>query len=94
MKLNDLWLHVYTANSDQHYVKQKVQRTYLRTRKVPFVYISKGGTRKYIVFKYKFSKAIIKMCGQLLSCVLLCNPMDCAPPDSSVLGILQARILE
>ena len=24
----------------------------------------------------------------------LCHPMDCSPPGSSVLGILQARILE
>ena len=24
----------------------------------------------------------------------LCNPMDCSPTGSSVLGILQARILE
>ena len=28
------------------------------------------------------------------SCPTLCNPMDCNPPGSSVLGILQARILE
>ena len=27
-------------------------------------------------------------------CPALCNPMDCSPPDSSVHGILQARILE
>ena len=27
------------------------------------------------------------------SCLNLCNPMDCSPPDSSVPGILQARIL-
>ena len=27
-------------------------------------------------------------------CPTLCNPMDCSPPGSSVLGILQARILE
>ena len=27
-------------------------------------------------------------------CLTLCNPMDCSPPDSSVHGILQARILE
>ena len=27
-------------------------------------------------------------------CPPLCNPMDCIPPDSSVHGILQARILE
>ena len=30
----------------------------------------------------------------LQSCLILCNPMDCSPPDSSVHGILQARILE
>ena len=37
------------------------------------------------------------MCVHVLSCfshVRLCNPTDCSPPDSSVLGILQARILE
>ena len=28
------------------------------------------------------------------SCLTLCNPMDCSPPGSSILGILQARILE
>ena len=30
----------------------------------------------------------------LQSCLTLCNPMDGGPPDSSVHGILQARILE
>ena len=28
------------------------------------------------------------------SCPTLCDPMDSSPPDSSVHGILQARILE
>ena len=28
------------------------------------------------------------------SCPLLCDPMDCDPPNSPVCGILQARILE
>jgi len=28
------------------------------------------------------------------SCPVLCNPMDCSPPGSSVPGILQARRLE
>ena len=28
------------------------------------------------------------------SCLTLWKPMDCSPPDSSVHGILQARILE
>ena len=26
-------------------------------------------------------------------CPILCDPMDCSPPDSSVHGILQARVL-
>ena len=30
----------------------------------------------------------------LQSCPTLCNPKDSSPPDSSVYGILQARILE
>ena len=28
------------------------------------------------------------------SCLILCEPMDCSPPGSSIHGILQARILE
>ena len=28
------------------------------------------------------------------SCLTPCDPMDCSPAGSSVLGILQARILE
>ena len=28
------------------------------------------------------------------SCPILCDPLDCSPPGSSVHGILQARILE
>ena len=28
------------------------------------------------------------------SCPIICDPMDCSPPGSSVHGILQARILE
>jgi len=32
--------------------------------------------------------------ARMLSCVQLCNPMDCSLPGSSVQGIFQARILE
>ena len=32
------------------------------------------------------------VCAQ--SCLTLCDPLDCSPPDSSVHGISQARILE
>jgi len=35
------------------------------------------------------------MCTKSLQlCLTLCNPMDCSPPGSTVLWILQARILE
>ena len=30
----------------------------------------------------------------LQSCLTLSDPMDCSPPDSSVHGIFQARVLE
>ena len=37
----------------------------------------------------------VPCCAKLLqSCLTLCDPMDCSQPDSSVHGILQARILE
>ena len=36
----------------------------------------------------------VHACAQALSCVQLCDPIDCSPPGSSVHGILQARILE
>ena len=36
--------------------------------------------------------ACARVCTQ--SCLTLCRPMDCSPPDSSVHGIFQARILE
>ena len=29
------------------------------------------------------------VCAQLLSCLTLCDPMDCSPPGFSVHGILQ-----
>ena len=35
----------------------------------------------------------VKMLGAQ-SCPILCDSLNCSPPGSSVLGILQARILE
>ena len=34
------------------------------------------------------------LCLVTQSCLALCDPVDCSPPGSSVMGILQARILE
>ena len=35
-----------------------------------------------------------KLKCQSLTCVPLCDPMDCSPPGSSIHGIFQARVLE
>ena len=32
-------------------------------------------------------------CAVVQSCLILCDPMDCSPPGSSVHAIFQARIL-
>ena len=40
------------------------------------------------------SPQLNKVYAQWLNHIGLCNPMDCNPPGSSVLGISQARILE
>ena len=36
----------------------------------------------------------MRVCSVTQLCLTFCNPMDCSPPDFSVHGILQARILE
>ena len=33
-------------------------------------------------------------CGHAQSCLTICGLMDCGPPDSSVHGVILARILE
>ena len=48
-------------------------------------------THTYI---YIYMKWVKKWKRQSLSCVQLCNPRDCSPPDLPVHGILQARTLE
>ena len=41
-----------------------------------------------------FSKYSVLRAKSPQSCPILCDPMDHSPPGSSVLGILQAKILE
>ena len=40
------------------------------------------------------AKESLCSCVRVQSCLTLCNPLHCRPPDSSVHGIFQARILE
>ena len=35
-----------------------------------------------------------QVCAYAQSCPILCHPIDCSPPDSSVHGTSQAKILE
>ena len=49
-------------------------------------------TRTSCIAERFFTKISFVLVTQ--SCPTLCDPMDCSPPDSSVHGILQARILE
>ena len=52
----------------------------------------------YTFFRLSWKAAIfegkILHSACVLSCVWLCDPMNCSPPGSSVQGIFQARILE
>ena len=47
----------------------------------------------YFVF---FFFLLMTYCAYMVtqSCPTLCSPMDCSPPNSSVRGVFQARILE
>ena len=42
----------------------------------------------------QFSRSAAAAAKSLQSCLTLCDPMDCSPPDSPVPGILQVRTLE
>ena len=44
--------------------------------------------------EHEKGSASSKCAQSLQSCLILCAPMDCSPPDAPVPGILQARILE
>ena len=50
-----------------------------------------GGKQGHLMQRTKLLY-LVCVCAQ--SCPILCNPMDCSPPGSSVHRIFQARILE
>ena len=47
---------------------------------------------KHVGYLYIIERKKVKV--KSLSCVRLCNPMDCSLPGSSLFGILQTRVLE
>ena len=48
--------------------------------------------RAVSIFTHTHTRVCV--CSVIQSCPTLCDPLDCSPPGSSVLGISQARILE
>ena len=40
------------------------------------------------------TKEAAAVAKSLQSCSTLCDPMDCSPPDSSIHGIFQPRVVE
>ena len=50
--------------------------------------------RSLLISWLQSPSTVILRAESLQSYLTLCNPMDCSSPGSSVLGILQARILE
>ena len=50
--------------------------------------------KKYFIRESHISEKCMHACSVPQSCLTLCNPVDCSPPDSSVPGIPQARILD
>ena len=48
----------------------------------------------HLVNRFPSTIFLDSICSVTQSCPTLCDPMDSSPPDSSIHGILQARILE
>ena len=58
-----------------------------------YIYVTKSFCRNLkLTQSFKSTAVVVALVTQ--SCPTPCDPMDCSPPDFSVQGILQARILE
>ena len=53
-----------------------------------------GAIARALSRKRQGSSLLLQLCVCAQLCLILCDPMGCGPPGSSVHGILQARILE
>ena len=75
----------------------KSARQFNRERKVCSINgtgINRYPYRKEMLIFLLYTSICSMLCLVAQSCLILCNPMDCSLPSSSVHGILQARILE
>ena len=53
----------------------------------------KNGGKNNIKITYNKTCCVCMHAKSFQACLILCNPMDCSPPGSSVHGIFQSRIL-
>ena len=83
-----------TIYNSQHIGTEICPSTKEWIKKILCVYIHNGILLSH---KKEWNNAIcsnISKCLVTQSCLTLCDPMDCSPPDCSARGISQARILE
>ena len=85
---NTLFIKMWPKNHpDQNHPANLLQKQTSETQSVPT-------ESEPLHIKYSLAEEPQAFKCQPLSCIWLCDPMDYNPPDSSVLGILPARILE
>ena len=75
------------------YSHSSIQKLFLQHLLILFSFINSKIISSAPSTRLVKSSTNVCVCGSLPSCIL-CNPMDCRSPGSSVHGILQARILE
>ena len=83
------WMGMGEFNSDNHHIYYCGQKS-LRRNGVALIAnkgVLRGGKEISLLGR-------VSTCMNAQSCLTVCDPVDCSPPDSSVHGILQARILE
>ena len=56
------------------------------------IYLNFTFVTGFKLYSFSFYYLLCVLVAQ--SCLILCNPMDCSSPGSSVHGVLQARKLE
>ena len=74
----EIYIYIYIYLSQMDFYKLEIENVILNRYQAP----EQHGSR------------VSWKCKSLRSRLTLCDPVDCSPPGFSVLGILQARILE
>ena len=84
-----VWLLLsFSKEQYEKYIKENYMKSY-KSKFKNFLFLMKLHIKlSYIIICMKVKLLVTQLCPTL------CDSMDCSPPDSSVCGISQARILE